>query len=114
MTRHLTALLIAGSLAGCGVPRPDADLCIVNAPNLNRKCYNLKRDYDDDGSLKPGAVPTYRANATVQDLNKALLIDSPFDAEHPNPTHFEDGIARMKAWVKELREASQGAKPKPE
>lgn len=99
MTRLLTLLLIAGSLSACGIPRPNADLCIVNAPNLNRKCYNLKRDYRDDGTLKPGAVPTYRPNATIEDLNKALVLDS--------PDGFEDGIARMKAYVKKLREAAE-------
>lgn len=78
----------------------------MNAPDRVRKCYNLKRDYGDDGFLKPDAKPTYRPNATIEDLNKALVLDSPHDATHPNPTHFEDGIARVKAWVKKLREAA--------
>lgn len=98
MTRLPTTLSLVFSLAACGIPRPDADLCIVNAPNKNRKCYNLKRDYRDDGTLRPGAIPTYRPNPTVEELNKSLIIDS---ADGP-----EEGIARVKAWIKKLREAA--------
>ncbi len=107
MTRLLTLLLIAGSFSACGIDPPDADLCIVNAPNKNRKCYNLKNDYLEDGTLKPDAVAVYRPNATVEDLNKSLVLDSPYTVNNPNPTHFEDGIARVKAYVKKLREASK-------
>jgi hypothetical protein len=59
----------------------------------------LKRDYRDDGTLKPGAVPVYRPNLTVEDLNKGLFIDS---ASGP-----EDGLARLKAYIKKLREAAE-------
>jgi len=64
----------------------------------------MKRDYDDDGVLKPGAKATYRPNLTIDDLSKALVVDSPFDDEHPNPTHYEDGIARLKTYIRELRD----------
>lgn len=104
LTRLLILLWAAGSLSACGIPRPDADLCIVNAPNQNRKCYNLKRDYNADGSLRPGAKPTYRPNATIEDLNKSLVLDS--------PDGFPEGIARMKAWVRKLREASKCEAPR--
>lgn len=100
-----TLLLILLSIAGNGCsPLPDVDVCIVNAPNQNRKCYNLKNDYNSDGTLRADAKPVYRSNVTVLDLNKALVIDSPHDESHPNPVHFEDGIARLKAWIKKLRE----------
>lgn len=105
-TKLLILLSIIGSACSCGVSRPDADLCVVNAPNKNRKCYNLKNDYNDDGSLKAGAKPVYRPNLTVEDLNKALVLDSPYDDQNPNPGHFEDGISRMKAWVRKLRDAA--------
>lgn len=116
-TKLLILLLIVGSSA-CGVPRPNADVCIVIAPPEDpeyprkRKCYNLERDYNDDGTLKAGAKPVYRPNEKIEDLNKALVIDSPYDAQNPNPNHFEDGIARIKAWIKKLREAyeNKGAK----
>lgn len=98
-TRLLTLLWIAGSLPGCATGRPDADVCIVNAPNKTRKCYNLKRDYQDDGHLMPVATPTYRPTPTLDSLNKALVLDS--------EDGFEEGIARVKGWVKKLREAAK-------
>lgn len=116
-TKLLILLLIAGS-AACGVPRPDADVCIVIAPPEDaeyprqRKCYNLAKDYNDDGTLKAEAKPVYRPNPKIEDLNKAMLVDSPHDADNPNPAHFEDGIARIKAWIKKLREAYENKDPK--
>jgi hypothetical protein len=95
---------LALASAGCGIERPNSEVCIVNAPAKNRKCYNLKTDYNDDGTLKAGAVAKYHPNGTVEDLNKAMVVDSPFDAAHPNPKHFEDGLARLKTWIKQLRQ----------
>lgn len=97
---RLMTLLMAFNilLSGCStIKKPNTDLCIVNAPAKHRKCYNLKTDYDDNGKLKPGAAPVYRSNVTVDDLNKATLIDS--------PTGFEDGLADLKSYIKKLREA---------
>lgn len=92
----LIALWAVFSFTSCAAQRPNSDVCIVNAPNKNRKCYNLATQYDENGALKPGAVATYRANATIVDLNKALVIDS--------PTGFEDGLAALKIYIKELRD----------
>lgn len=92
------------ALVGCAMGRPDVEVCIVNAPNSVRKCYNLRDDYDDQGRLKPGARPKYHPNVVIGDLNKALLVDSPHDAQNPNPNHFEDGAARLKAWIQRMRE----------
>lgn len=97
--RLLTLLWVAGNFSACATGRPDADVCIVNAPNQNRKCYNLKRDYGDDGLLRPDAHPTYRPTRALEDLNKAMVLDS--------TDGFADGIARVKAWVKKLREAAK-------
>lgn len=96
MMRAIRLLAACSLLVSCGVPRPNTDVCIVNGPNLNRKCYNLAADYNDDGTLKKGAVATYRPNKTVQDLSKAMVIDS--------PTGFEDGLAELKTYIKRLRD----------
>ena len=94
--RPIKLLMACSFLSACGgVTRPDIDLCIVNGPNLNRKCYNMARDYNDDGTLKASAKPVYRANKTVMDLSKAFVLDS--------PTGFEDGLVGMKTYIKELR-----------
>lgn len=93
------SLWMVFSLTSCAVARPDIDLCIVNAPNGVRKCYNYQRDYNDDGSLKSSAKAFYRKNATVSDLNKAFVVDS--------PSGFEDGLASLKAYIRELRDHYQ-------
>lgn len=80
------------SAFGCGIERPDTELCIVNAPGLVEKCYNLKEDYDDTGHLKLDATPLYRELHSVQDLNKHLCVDP-------------EGTVNLKAFIKELREA---------
>lgn len=68
----------------------------MNAPAESRRCYNLKDDYTDDGDLKPGAQAKTRLNKTISDLNKATVIDS--------PTGFEDGLAGIKTYIRQLRE----------
>lgn len=92
-------LLVACSLYSCAVERPDVQLCIVNAPSAARKCYNMKTDYNDDGTLKAGAQPVYKQNRDVTELNKAMVVDS--------ATGFEDGLAKLKSYIKKLREHYQ-------
>lgn len=86
---------MAFSFFGCASKPIQA--CIINAPNQNRECFDLSSDYNDDGTLKASAIPVYKPNAMIQDLNKALIIDS--------PTGFEDGLANLKAYIKDLRDA---------
>ncbi len=100
--KPLMMLLMVFSLVGCA-SGPDVDVCVVNAPAKNRKCYNLKTDYNEDGSLKKTAVPKYRPNLTIDDLNKAMVIDSPHEDPVKEPGHFEIGIARLKAYIQTLR-----------
>lgn len=95
LTRPQILLLAVCSLYSCAVQRPNVDLCIVNAPAANRKCYNMHDDYNNDGTLKAGAVAKYRDNKDVSDLSKALVIDS--------PTGYEDGLAAIKTYIKQLR-----------
>lgn len=87
-------------LAGCGgVPKPHILVCIVNAPGKVRKCFQIDKDYNDDGSLKAGAVPVYRPVATVSDLNKAFTVDS----VEPSATGFEDALAGLKTYLKQIQ-----------
>lgn len=96
LKKLLMGLLTVSSLVGCASIRPPkTDLCLVNAPNQNRKCYSMEKDYDENGRLKPGAVAVYRKNTQISDLNKFLVVDS--------PTGPEDGIAELKAWIQKLR-----------
>lgn len=92
-----STILVLTSCAS--IKRPNVDLCIVNAPNKVRKCYNMERDYDENGRLIRGAKAVYRKNESVEDLNKGLFVDS--------DTGPEDGLARLKAYIKELREEQE-------
>lgn len=112
-TRLLILLSIISS--GCGVKRPNIEACIVNSELAQRKCYNIHDDYDDDGNLLATAKPKFHPNVTVADLNKAFVIDSPYDADNPNEHHFEDGLAQLKAWIRELKdECASNRRPAPQ
>lgn len=92
---RVIVLLTVFSLFGCAsFKRPDTDLCIVNAQNQNRKCYNMATDYDNEGNLLPTAKAHYKDNKEISDLDKALVVDS------------EQGIANLKKYLKDLRDAA--------
>lgn len=56
MKKTLLGLLTAFSLFGCGETRPDANIYVVNPASAKMSGYNLRSDYNADGSLKAGAV----------------------------------------------------------
>lgn len=104
-TMRFVSFSLILALSGCaGVARPDIDIVIVNAPGKRAKGYNMKDDYDNDGVLKPGAVPKYYPAEKIEDLNKWYCINS------------KDGPvqagARMSAYLKKVREEiKNGCKP---
>jgi len=66
--------LTISSLAACGgIDRPDAAMCVANAPGKHSKCYNLKNDFHDDGKRKADAKAFYYRLETVQDVNKMVF-----------------------------------------
>lgn len=92
-TKLLIPLLaVCSAIFGCSqIPRPDTTLCVVNAPAQQMKCYNLKTDYNDDGSLKPDAKPKYWPVVSIEDVNKHICTDP-------------DSFGNLKAYIKLLRE----------
>jgi len=71
---RLILFLMIFSLAACGgVTRPDAPICVANAPAKHSKCYNLKDDYRDDGTRKGDAKPFYYKLETIYDINKMVF-----------------------------------------
>jgi hypothetical protein len=104
LTIRAAPLLVAFSLFSCGkdAPKPHILACIVNAPAKHRICYQLDKDYNDDGTIKAGAVPVIRANETLADLNKSFTIDS-VNAETPPSAGFVDALALFKAYLKEMK-----------
>ena len=84
----------AYSISGCGgVERPDTNVCVLNVELMHLKCYNLKRDYNDDGNLKPGAKPTINSISGLSSLNTFVMTDP-------------DGWANLKAYIRKLRESN--------
>lgn len=96
LRKPLILLLTVFSIS-CAVPRPNTDLCIVNAPLGHMKCYNMKRDYNSDGRLKAGATPTYRQALSIEDVNKYMAIDI-------------DGQTNLKVYLKRLRDEYEKCK----
>jgi hypothetical protein len=92
--------LAFSTLTACSsIKRPDTNLCVVNAVASHLTCYNMLRDYQDDGMIKPDAKPTIIPVDDLSDLNKFITTDP-------------EGFARLKLYVKELRTYYQnGCKP---
>jgi hypothetical protein len=88
-------IIFSLALCGCvGIQRPDTDLCINNAPAKHKKCYNMLRDYDDNGKLKPGAKAFFKPLNSINDVNKDLDIDP-------------KGLGNLKAYINQLKDEYQ-------
>lgn len=92
---RLATFLITFSalLTGCGVPRPDTNLCVLNTESLYKYCYNMKNDYDGDGRLKKDAKPLKKLYPTEHDM----MIDL-----HKNVSTDPTGFGNLKLYVGEL------------
>lgn len=75
MTRLMTLLSISSLLACAHVDRPDAMICGVNARGMKLRCYNLKADYSDEGTLRPDATPKEFPLKSLNDLNAWVCMD---------------------------------------
>jgi hypothetical protein len=95
MIRYLAFSLL---ISGCAtIAKPDANLCVVNAPAEHLKCYNLKTDYTDDGNVKASAKAKYFKAEVVNDLNKGVWMSN-------------SDWAEVKKWIRELRKAYEADK----
>ena len=90
----LTTFLIIFEVGCVTVQRPDTDLCVVNAGAGHLKCYNMKKDFDDQGNRKPDAAATFKPAKTVDDLNKFVCTDL-------------QGFENLKIYLNELKAAAQ-------
>jgi len=91
MTRYLAfSVLLLGACAT--IAKPNANLCVVNAPGRHLKCYNLSTDYTDDGNVKASAKAKFIRIETTGDLNKGVWMSNADWAE-------------VKKWIRELRKA---------
>jgi hypothetical protein len=88
----LIIILVLMLLSGCAtVKRPDALICGVNAKGMKLRCYNIKLDFNDDGTRKPGAIPSDIKIKSVHDLNGGIYF---------SPGDFE----KLKVWLSDMRE----------
>lgn len=77
-------------LSGCaGIPRPNTDLCIVNAPAHEMRCYNMEKDYDNKGNRKLDAEPQTKFIDGLGNLDKHLCLDP-------------DSTANLKAYLRKI------------
>lgn len=90
----LFVILLTAFEFGCAVPRPNTDLCVVNAAKFHRSCFNMKTDFDENGNLKPDAKAKIKPARDIMDLDRNVCVDP-------------DGFARLKAYIKKLREAAK-------
>ena len=95
-------LLAACSLcfAACNdVPRPDANVCMVNVKLLQLKCRNLLRSYDSSGNILSGVPAEIRqypdAATMLAALDKSVSIDTAAGS-----------WAAIKAWINDLKGAN--------
>lgn len=96
----VVALLL--SLSGCAllrnVDRPDTNLCVANVELLQRKCVNLKTDYDSDGNLNKNATPIVYSYKSAQEMLQALDKSVGTDPV---------GWGNLKAYLRNLRSAGE-------
>lgn len=89
---RLSLLLMICSSAACTtLERPDADLCVINAPNDQAECFNLRRDYSTEGHRNSDAAVSTINLIDLNDLNKYVCV---------NP----EGFAELKQYVAQVRE----------
>ena len=74
------------------ISKPNANLCVVNAPAKHLKCYNLSVDYDDNGNIYKSAQPKFFRAETVEDLNKGIWMSN-------------HDWTEVKLWIQKIRKA---------
>ena len=88
----LGMIVVFLGIIGCaGVQRPDADICGVNAKSSKLRCYNIKNDFNDDGTRKPDAQPVNKKISSLNDLNGGIYV---------SPADFE----KFKVWLGDSRD----------
>jgi hypothetical protein len=90
----MIALTICLSISSCSsVKRPDAYICGINSKSKELRCYNILKDFNDDGSMKPEAKPMIQPLSGLDQLNSSVMMF---------PKEFE----KVKVWLQDLRDWS--------
>jgi len=93
--RKLTTLwMICFITSSCSkVKRPDAYICGINSKSVELRCYNILKDFSDDGTMKPDAKPMIQPISGLDQLNAGVFMF---------PKEFE----KVKVWLQDLRDYS--------
>lgn len=93
--------LLAFLLGACSsIERPNIFVGIVN-PELHQiEGYNFKKDFDDDGHIKPEAKPSFYPLQDLSSMAKAFTIWVDDDPENP----FVTALERFKVYTGRLRD----------
>lgn len=79
--------------SGCGVPRPDTDLCVFNTELLYKYCYNLKSDYNNEGKRRSDAKAKVIRYGDAQEMFREMDKTVGTDPQ---------GFGNLKNYVNEL------------
>lgn len=89
LKRSVLPLLVI-SLTACSVPRPAGMACVVDLPDNQNICFDLQKDFDDQGNIKPDAKP----QLLPLDMDKRVNFDP-------------DTWANVKAYIRKLKDRAQ-------
>lgn len=78
-------------IAGCGPKPPQGLICLYDAPRSQSICYEMSKDFDKDGTLKPGAPQQILGGMTADKIDKH--------------THFSpEAWGSVRKWLGAMRE----------
>lgn len=91
-TSRLGIIILILGINGCAnVQRPNSWLCGVNGVAGKLRCYNLRDDYTNEGTLKPDVKPLEHPLKSIKELNGWVCMD-------PN------SLEKMKVYMGDLRD----------
>ena len=98
----LLSICSAITLGACtSVQRPNSYAWGVNGAASRLEGYNVRTDYNSDGTRKSGAVKQIKSLPNgLKDLNGAICFLPP----KPNDQLGDEGIKGMKIWLGDLRD----------
>ena len=78
-------------LSGCGVKPPEGKICLYDAPRERSLCYDVAKDLDSSGRVKPDAKMLVIENVKAETLDKH--------------THFDpESWSNVRKWMQKTRD----------
>lgn len=84
-------LFLVCSLTACSqVPRPQGFVCVANVPSSYNLCFDMDKDFDDQGNVLPG----HEGVRLALDVDRHINFDA-------------DSYASLKAYMQKLKQRLQ-------